>query len=261
MLHYKPLSLIQIQCRLTPDGAVHPANSSLRCETVAAPPPGFLNSGQSCTQDSEGISDENAQTHEIYRERSDLCRRRGLGSFRQAQPDPPQPRLYAEVVGQAAAEIVGEDEALRWAGRARPIRCAPAASPKSARRSSTARRRSTCSTTSGPGEIKAQVIERDGKILMVKDCPIHGHFEDVMAIDTAFFKHLEDVFPGPRHPRAQRRHAAQARLQHHHPRPRLGADHRPDQPLQHDVRPVLHGRQPGGLRARAELGRHQDAAR
>ncbi len=46
------------------------------------------------------------------------------------------------------------------------------------------------------GEIKAQIIERDGKILMVKDCPIHGHFEDVMAIDTAFFKHLEEVFPG-----------------------------------------------------------------
>jgi uncharacterized radical SAM superfamily Fe-S cluster-containing enzyme len=31
---------------------------------------------------------------------------------------------------------------------------------------------------------------------MVKDCPIHGHFEDVMSIDTAFFKHLEEVFPG-----------------------------------------------------------------
>ncbi len=46
------------------------------------------------------------------------------------------------------------------------------------------------------GEIKAQVIERDGKILMVKDCPTHGHFEDVMSIDPAFFKHLEDVFPG-----------------------------------------------------------------
>jgi uncharacterized radical SAM superfamily Fe-S cluster-containing enzyme len=46
------------------------------------------------------------------------------------------------------------------------------------------------------GEIKAQIIERDGKILMVKDCPTHGHFEDVMAIDTAFFKHLEEVFPG-----------------------------------------------------------------
>jgi uncharacterized radical SAM superfamily Fe-S cluster-containing enzyme len=46
------------------------------------------------------------------------------------------------------------------------------------------------------GEIKAQIIERDGEILMVKDCPIHGHFEDVMSIDTAFFKHLEEVFPG-----------------------------------------------------------------
>jgi uncharacterized radical SAM superfamily Fe-S cluster-containing enzyme len=46
------------------------------------------------------------------------------------------------------------------------------------------------------GEIKAQIIERDGKILMVKDCPLHGHFEDVMAIDPAFFKHLEEVFPG-----------------------------------------------------------------
>ena len=46
------------------------------------------------------------------------------------------------------------------------------------------------------GEIKAQIVERDGKILMVKDCPIHGHFEDVMAMDTAFFKHLEEVFPG-----------------------------------------------------------------
>ena len=46
------------------------------------------------------------------------------------------------------------------------------------------------------GEIKAQVIERDGQILMVKDCPVHGHFEDVMSIDTAFFKHLEECFPG-----------------------------------------------------------------
>ena len=46
------------------------------------------------------------------------------------------------------------------------------------------------------GEIKAQIIERDGKILMEKDCPIHGHFVDVMAIDTEFFRHLEETFPG-----------------------------------------------------------------
>ncbi|MEJ5369188.1 MAG: radical SAM protein [Bryobacteraceae bacterium] len=47
-----------------------------------------------------------------------------------------------------------------------------------------------------PGEIKAKIIERDGKILMVKDCPVHGHFEDVMSIDPEFFRHLEEVFPG-----------------------------------------------------------------
>src|SRR6266436_2798331 len=46
------------------------------------------------------------------------------------------------------------------------------------------------------GEIKAQIIERDGQILMVKDCVKHGHFEDVMAMDAEFFKHLEEVFPG-----------------------------------------------------------------
>ncbi|MBV9266384.1 MAG: radical SAM protein, partial [Acidobacteriaceae bacterium] len=46
------------------------------------------------------------------------------------------------------------------------------------------------------GEIKARIIERDGKIVMLKDCPKHGHFEDVMSIDPAFSKHLEDVFPG-----------------------------------------------------------------
>ena len=46
------------------------------------------------------------------------------------------------------------------------------------------------------GEIKAQIIERDGEIVMVKECPIHGRFEDVMAMDTEFFQHLEESFPG-----------------------------------------------------------------
>ena len=45
------------------------------------------------------------------------------------------------------------------------------------------------------GEIKAQIIERDGEIVMVKECPIHGRFEDVMAMDTEFFQHLEESFP------------------------------------------------------------------
>src|SRR5205814_10555324 len=46
------------------------------------------------------------------------------------------------------------------------------------------------------GEIKAQIIERDGQIWMVKDCPTHGHFEDLMAIDEKFLKHIEATFPG-----------------------------------------------------------------
>src|SRR5438034_1236832 len=46
------------------------------------------------------------------------------------------------------------------------------------------------------GEIKATILEKDGKIVMVKDCPIHGHFEDVMSTDSKFFKHLEESFPG-----------------------------------------------------------------
>src|SRR5690242_14964916 len=31
---------------------------------------------------------------------------------------------------------------------------------------------------------------------MIKDCPVHGHFEDMMAIDSNFLKHIEAMFPG-----------------------------------------------------------------
>jgi hypothetical protein len=47
-----------------------------------------------------------------------------------------------------------------------------------------------------PGEIRAQIVEEDGKILMKKDCPKHGQFEDVMSIDPAFFRRLESLYPG-----------------------------------------------------------------
>ncbi|HSL54775.1 MAG TPA: radical SAM protein [Pyrinomonadaceae bacterium] len=46
------------------------------------------------------------------------------------------------------------------------------------------------------GEIKAQIIERNGEIWMIKDCPVHGHFEDMMAIDAKFLTHIEKMFPG-----------------------------------------------------------------
>jgi hypothetical protein len=47
-----------------------------------------------------------------------------------------------------------------------------------------------------PGEIKASIVEEDGKILMRKDCPKHGRFEDVMSTDPEFFKRLESMYPG-----------------------------------------------------------------
>ncbi len=47
-----------------------------------------------------------------------------------------------------------------------------------------------------PGEIKARIVEQDGKILMKKTCPVHGDFEDVLAVEPAFLKRIESLFPG-----------------------------------------------------------------
>lgn len=46
------------------------------------------------------------------------------------------------------------------------------------------------------GEIKAQIIERDGQVWMIKDCPQHGRFEDMMAVDSKFLEWIEANFPG-----------------------------------------------------------------
>jgi uncharacterized radical SAM superfamily Fe-S cluster-containing enzyme len=46
------------------------------------------------------------------------------------------------------------------------------------------------------GEIKAQIIERDGQVWMVKDCPLHGHYEDMMAIDSKWLSWIEKQYPG-----------------------------------------------------------------
>jgi len=51
-------------------------------------------------------------------------------------------------------------------------------------------------TEGKPGEIKAQIIERDGQVWMVKDCPKHGHFEDMMAVDARFLQRIERLYPG-----------------------------------------------------------------
>ena len=46
------------------------------------------------------------------------------------------------------------------------------------------------------GEVKANIIERDGEVWMVKDCPKHGHIEDMMAADAKFLSWIEQNFPG-----------------------------------------------------------------
>ena len=46
------------------------------------------------------------------------------------------------------------------------------------------------------GEIKAKIVERNGEIWMIKDCPEHGHFEDIMAVDSNFLRWIESNFPG-----------------------------------------------------------------
>jgi uncharacterized radical SAM superfamily Fe-S cluster-containing enzyme len=46
------------------------------------------------------------------------------------------------------------------------------------------------------GEIKAQIIERDGQVWMVKECPLHGHYEDMMAVDSKWLNWIEKQYPG-----------------------------------------------------------------
>ncbi len=46
------------------------------------------------------------------------------------------------------------------------------------------------------GEIKATILERNGQIWMVKECPKHGKFEDMMALDKNFLARIESVYPG-----------------------------------------------------------------
>jgi 7,8-dihydro-6-hydroxymethylpterin dimethyltransferase len=46
------------------------------------------------------------------------------------------------------------------------------------------------------GEIRADIIERDGRIIIEKTCPLHGTFTDTLAINPAFLERLEGLFPG-----------------------------------------------------------------
>src|SRR5689334_6728512 len=47
-----------------------------------------------------------------------------------------------------------------------------------------------------PGEVKAQIVEENGQVLMRKTCPTHGEFEDVLATDARFLERIESLFFG-----------------------------------------------------------------
>ncbi|MFQ5701386.1 MAG: radical SAM protein [Acidobacteriota bacterium] len=47
-----------------------------------------------------------------------------------------------------------------------------------------------------PGEIKADLVEEDGRILIRKTCDKHGQFEDVLSTLPAFTRRMESLFSG-----------------------------------------------------------------
>ncbi len=49
---------------------------------------------------------------------------------------------------------------------------------------------------SHPGEIKAQLVEENGRILIRKICPKHGPFEDTLSTNPAFTRRIEGLFFG-----------------------------------------------------------------
>src|SRR5689334_12898002 len=61
-----------------------------------------------------------------------------------------------------------------------------------------------------PGEIKAQIVEENGQVLMRKNCPTHGIYEDVLATDPAFLERIESLFYGRDFKAAEDKHV------HHH---------------------------------------------
>jgi uncharacterized radical SAM superfamily Fe-S cluster-containing enzyme len=46
------------------------------------------------------------------------------------------------------------------------------------------------------GEIKAEIVEENGRILIRKTCPEHGTFEDLLSLDPRFSEIVEGRYPG-----------------------------------------------------------------
>ncbi|HTY62046.1 MAG TPA: radical SAM protein [Acidobacteriota bacterium] len=46
------------------------------------------------------------------------------------------------------------------------------------------------------GEIPATILVRNGQVWIVKECPIHGKFEDILSLDSKLQQRIEDLYPG-----------------------------------------------------------------
>ena len=192
---------------------------------------------------------------ETGRARARWCRARARGpSFSHSTVAFP-PRPFIPHGRRDRCSRATSEPSRHSAGRARPIRSARRASAKRGQRILSGEQSIESLVNDTNGEIKAHILERDGKVVIEKTCPTHGTFTDTLAIDPAFLQAASRaLFPG-RDFRGGHRHAAQSRHVVDQARPRRGAHDRPDQPLQHDVRSVLHGRQSGRLRPRADARR------
>ena len=108
----------------------------------------------------------------------------------------PERILSARMGARAVAEKLGANVAgTRLAANDRLV--VPDLRPRDAR-AHPVRRRSTRTilVNEHVGEIKAHILERDGKVIIEKTCPQHGTFTDVLAINPEFLKRIEGLFPG-----------------------------------------------------------------
>ena len=46
------------------------------------------------------------------------------------------------------------------------------------------------------GEIKARIVQRGNEIWMEKNCPTHGHFEEILSTDARFYLRMQELFFG-----------------------------------------------------------------
>ena len=98
-----------------------------------------------------------------------------------------------------------------------------------------------------PGEIPADIVEQDGRVLMTKRCAKHGKYEDVLSIDSKFLAANRATISWPGLCSTFNT-AEEPRNFDDSLWSRIGFDSGPDESLQHDVRALLHGRQSSGLR-------------